>query len=159
MGAKSMIRAAWMLVTLAAVSTCGPSGPDPGDWARRVEARRVAASAQAHRGELEAAVDTLRGALALPAPDGPDAVIGIVQDTRFALGSALLQLGRASEAEAEATRGLELGTGPTVFTANLLALRAMAREAGPTPLDALDDYERAQASYEALFDAALEESR
>ena len=65
MGAKSMIRAAWMLVTLAAVSTCGPSGPDPGDWARRVEARRVAASAQAHRGELEAAVDTLRGALAL----------------------------------------------------------------------------------------------
>ncbi len=133
------------------------SEPGTASWARDLEVRRATAEAQTRAGETDAASATLRGILAMEAPEATDPrVTSLLADTHFALGSVLMSLGQPGEARVVATRGLALGEAGEVFTANLHALRAMALEAEGRPLDALTDYEAALAIYTARFEEALE---
>ena len=120
---------------------------------------RATADANIRQKRLAEAEADLRRILRLPVPKDTPLASQLLQDTDFALATLLLAAGRPEHALAAAKRGLSRSQEPTVFRANLHAIRAMTLEAMNRPSDALTDYEHAVAIHKQLFDKALAEHK
>lgn len=153
----SPLRAATLAATwvLLAILGCAPETRGPhAAWADSVGWLRSSADVHLQDGDVAAAALDLKRALALPAPATPEA-LQLLQDVDFALGSIELLQGRPVDAEATARRGIARSNEPTVFLANLHALRGFALEALRRPLDAAEAYHAALLIHERLFKDTL----
>lgn len=150
-----MLRSLVIAALLAACSVQGSRPSPESAWALSVDRLRKSADDHVSQRRLEDAEADLRRILALPSPGSVGRAPELLQDARFALGSVLLLQKRFEAAIAEATAGLAISEAPTVFRANLHALRAMAWEALDRPTEAVVDYEAAVKIHKTLFDAAL----
>jgi predicted negative regulator of RcsB-dependent stress response len=108
---------------------------DAGD---RAAARRVLASI------VSEAPEEAPGEHAAPGlPRRAEARRVLLQDTYFRLARLALDQGQPARAIDEAGRGLALGGGGDLFTANLLVVRGAARAAAGETRVAMEDYHRA----------------
>lgn len=145
-----------LVALLWVLAACGCSGANaPAQrWAASVAELRSDADRALLEGRTDDAVAALKQLLALDAPDVAG-VAALLLEARFKLGRAHYLGGDFGAAVDVAERGLGLATGDTIFRANLLALRAMGKEALGHTLEAVDSYEAAIRVHRSLFDAAL----
>ena len=146
-------------LVLCAGSGCAVKGVGPANtasWAQQVARMRAHADKAVAAEDLATAEAVLRRIFVLPAPTDNARALQLLQDAHFALGSVLYLNGDHDGAAAEADQGLALTDEPSVFSANLHALRAMSLEAGGRELDALDDYEKALVIHKQLFNEMLD---
>jgi hypothetical protein len=127
------------------------------EWLSRAEAAHRDADRHLGRGDADGARDVLLGAASTPAPSFavPGDVRAVRQDLYARLAAVDVGRGRAREAAAWATTGLELGRARDVFTANLLILRGRAMEQVGDASAASRDYHDALLVTEALLDESL----
>lgn len=136
---------------------CGCEGEAPRAWVAAARADSAAAEAAAAAGDDEAALRRLGALLAREVPAGvaeEDARV-VRQDACDRVARIHLARGDAERAMRFVRRGLELGEGEDVFTANLIITRGRAHEASGRDRDAAEDYARAIAIQEALLERAL----
>lgn len=79
----------------------------------------------------------------------------MLQDIALRLGQVLLDERKAGEALEACARGLALGVGDELFTANLLILRGNIYEELGKPLSATEDFHRALVINEKLLHQVL----
>jgi tetratricopeptide (TPR) repeat protein len=140
----------------AALTSCSPAttGDRAAAYARAVSAARASADEQLAEGRVDEAIADLERALAIPRPD-TDAAKQLVQDVAFALGSARLASRDPLGALRIADEALVLSSTPSVFLANLHALRGMALELSGQALPAAEAYHQALVIHQSLYDALL----
>ncbi|MFT7582978.1 MAG: tetratricopeptide (TPR) repeat protein [Myxococcota bacterium] len=152
---KTIMGRALLLGFFAMVVACAVS-PDSARYAETMERHRADAETQRMAGELvEAEAILVRAtALEMPAGSGP---LALRQDAFFAHGRVLFERRRFDAAIQIADRALALGQEPTMFVANLYALRGLAQEALGNIQAAATDLEQAQVVHTVLFALALSE--
>jgi tetratricopeptide (TPR) repeat protein len=153
-----------LLALLLAWGGCGRAPPPEvsPDWAREVAEAHARADALMKPGRPPVALDEARRTLeAIVAGAQVDGAGGdtrrvLLQDTYFRLAQLELSAGENQAATARADQGLALGGGDDLFVANLLVVRAAAREALGQTRPAAADYERALRINDALLSHTLE---
>ena len=151
-----MMRVLFIALAVGWLGGCEVAPESPGhDYVKSVQKLKQMADQHLRQGRLPQAETVLRQLVSLPLPsDEPRAAL-LAQDGYFSLCSVMLATGRGNMAIDEAAQGLKLTDKPTVFKANLHAVRAMALEATNRAADALTDYEAAMGIHKQLFDEAL----
>lgn len=132
----------------------------------RVGSRWVAAALSAHRqadrklelGDLDGAHAILLAGAESVAPEGTDPRDARIlrQDLYYRAAELDLRRGRPAEAARWASRGIELGRGQDVFTANLLIARGRALENTNELSRASRDYHEALLVTESLLNDQLD---
>jgi hypothetical protein len=147
------------LVVAGAAAGCGvrPS-TGAGAWAGQVREASARADAARARGDRVLARGELITVARAAAPQGvvPEDARAVRMDAYFRLATLELEDANPGAAQKWAERGLELGAGRDVFTANLYLARAQALEALGVDLEAQASYHRALVVTEALLGTALE---
>jgi tetratricopeptide (TPR) repeat protein len=143
-----------LLVSLLGLTACGR--PHEG-WAVDVAAKHREADRLLDAGDAGAGRRALMSLVADYAGGGlataPRRLA--LQDAYFRLARLALAANDPRQALADAESGLELGTTPHLFVANLLVARGAAREALADARGAAEDYHEALKMNEALLDQAL----
>ncbi|MBT9555459.1 MAG: hypothetical protein IV100_05480, partial [Myxococcales bacterium] len=154
LGPKISILLAAVVTALTSCSAATTTGDRAAAYARAVSAARASADEQLAEGRVDEAIADLERALAIPRPDS-DAARQLVQDVAFALGSARLASRDPIGALQAADDALVLSSTPSVFLANLHALRGMALELSGRALPAAEAYHEALVIHQSLYDALL----
>jgi len=156
------LRALLTAGTIVATVSCSPSPASStltsadrtAAYARAVTAARASADEQLHDGRLDETAADLERALAIPRPES-DSAKQLAQDVAFALGSVRLAARDTHGAMKAADEGLVLSSTPSVFLANLHALRGMALELSGEAVSAAEAYHDALLIHQRLYDALL----
>jgi len=148
------------LLALATLPACsGEERSDARRWVESAEAAHRAADEAIARGELDEARAALLGPFEAEPPEGVaerDRRV-VRQDLAFRLAEVELEAEVPEAALRWVERGLELGRGEDLFTANLLVARGRANEALGREREAAADYFEALEINDALLRRTLEE--
>lgn len=153
-GRWSSVLLSALFTALTSCSEANTNGDRAAAYARAVAAARASADEQLAEGRVHEAIADLERALAIPRPES-DAARQLVQDVAFALGSARLATRDPLGALQVADEALVLSSTPSVFLANLHALRGMALELSGQALPAAEAYHEALVIHQRLYDALL----
>jgi hypothetical protein len=145
------------LVSALALATACSGRADASAWIERGEAAHHDADRLLAQGDVAGARAALRAAAEAPVPEAAspgDARI-VRQDIYSRLATLEAEHAEPKEAVRWATRGLSLGRGEDVFTANLEIVRGRALERLGDASGASRDYHDALVVTEALLDLSL----
>jgi tetratricopeptide (TPR) repeat protein len=155
---RALVGLALLLAALAGACASRSDAPQPPeDWLSAVQAAHMTADDALADERFDQAHAALQAALDTPARADlhPDHVRVVRQDLCFRLAQIELARDDAEQALSYADRGLALGHGDDVFTANLWVARGKAQEALAQPADAATCYQQALAINQRLLRAAL----
>jgi len=145
-----------LLVALGA-TCCARHDPETLGYFKVAMAANRVADQLVQKGETTAAGELLRIAADRPAPAGaqPDDARIVRQDLYYRVADLALATGSVDAATRAASKGIELGRGTDVFTANLLIVRGRAFEQGKDVASASRDYHDALVITDKLLEERL----
>lgn len=156
----SWARLALIAIALAFVPGCERDAATSG-WVSQALSAHREADLKIERGDLEGARAVLFAAAERVAPARTNSVDARIlrQDLYYRVAEIDLRRDRPAEAVRWASRGIELGRGHDVFTANLLIARGHALEKTNDLGGASRDYHEALLLTESLLDDHLDGAR
>ena len=130
---------------------------DSRHWIQQAREANLVADQALRHNDRRTAVASLRKIVEADAPGNiaESDARAVRQDACFRLASIELDSNRPQEALGWSNRGIGLGGGSDVFTANLLVARGRALQQQGKELQAVKDYHRALIINESLLDKAL----